>query len=37
MEKIKVYSLEGEVVDEIELPEIFTEEYRPGEQTQGQV
>lgn len=29
MEKIKVYSLEGEVVDEIELPEIFMEEFRP--------
>lgn len=29
MKKIKVYSLEGEVVDEIELPEIFNEEFRP--------
>ena len=29
MEKIKVYSLEGEVVGEIELPEIFMEEFRP--------
>ena len=29
MKKVKVYSLEGEVVDEMELPEIFTEEYRP--------
>ncbi|MGZ7067683.1 MAG: 50S ribosomal protein L4 [Methanobacterium sp.] len=29
MKKIKVYSLEGEVVDEMELPEIFNEEYRP--------
>jgi large subunit ribosomal protein L4e len=29
MEKIKVYSLEGEVVEEIELPEIFTEVFRP--------
>jgi large subunit ribosomal protein L4e len=29
MKKIKVYSLEGEVVDEMNLPEIFTEEYRP--------
>jgi len=29
MKKIKVYSLEGEVIDEIRLPEIFNEEYRP--------
>ncbi len=29
MTKIKVYSLEGETVDEIELPTIFTEEFRP--------
>ena len=29
MKKIKVYSLEGEVIDEIKLPEIFNEEYRP--------
>ncbi|WJI10220.1 50S ribosomal protein L4 [Methanobacterium sp. CWC-01] len=29
MKKVKVYSLEGDVVDEMELPEIFTEEYRP--------
>ncbi|MEN4007237.1 MAG: 50S ribosomal protein L4 [Methanobacteriaceae archaeon] len=29
MKKIKVYSLEGEVTDEITLPEIFNEEYRP--------
>jgi len=29
MEKIKVYSLEGEVVEEIELPEIFMEVFRP--------
>lgn len=29
MKKVKVYSLKGEVVDEMELPEIFTEEYRP--------
>lgn len=29
MEKVKVYSLEGEVIDEIELPEIFMEEFRP--------
>ncbi|AEG18484.1 MAG: 50S ribosomal protein L4 [Methanobacterium paludis] len=29
MEKIKVYSLEGEVIEEIELPEIFMEEFRP--------
>lgn len=29
MTKIKVYSLEGETVDEIELPKIFTEEFRP--------
>ena len=29
MEKIKIYSLEGEVIDEIELPEIFMEEFRP--------
>ncbi len=27
--KIKVYSLEGEPLDEIELPEIFNEEFRP--------
>lgn len=29
MTKIKVYSLEGETLEEIELPEIFTEEFRP--------
>lgn len=29
MKKIKVYSLEGEAIDEIELPEIFMEEFRP--------
>jgi len=29
MEKIKVYSLDGEVIDEIEMPEIFYEEFRP--------
>lgn len=29
MKKIKVYSLEGEAVDEIELPGIFMEEFRP--------
>ncbi|MEJ4305542.1 50S ribosomal protein L4, partial [Enterococcus faecium] len=29
MKKIKVYSLEGEVTEEIELPEIFQEEFRP--------
>ncbi len=29
MTKIKVYSLEGETIDEIELPNIFTEEFRP--------
>ena len=29
MKKIKVYSLEGEVIEEMELPEIFNEEYRP--------
>ena len=29
MEKIKIYSLEGEVIGEIELPEIFMEEFRP--------
>lgn len=29
MTKIKVYSLEGEATDEIELPEIFMEEFRP--------
>lgn len=29
MSKIKVYSLEGEEIDEIELPDIFTEEFRP--------
>ncbi|MCE5214691.1 MAG: 50S ribosomal protein L4 [Methanobacterium sp.] len=29
MTKIKVYSLEGEEIDEIELPDIFTEEFRP--------
>lgn len=29
MKKIKVYSLDGEVVDEIELPEIFNEDFRP--------
>ncbi|MCG2828948.1 50S ribosomal protein L4 [Methanothermobacter sp. K4] len=27
--KIKVYSLEGEAIDEMELPEIFNEEFRP--------
>lgn len=29
MKKFKVYSLEGEAIDEIELPEIFGEEFRP--------
>lgn len=29
MTKIKVYSLEGEATEEIELPEIFMEEFRP--------
>ena len=29
MTKIKVYSLEGEAIDELELPEIFKEEFRP--------
>ena len=29
MKKIKVYSLEGEVTDEMDLPEIFSEEFRP--------
>ncbi|AXV38269.1 MAG: 50S ribosomal protein L4 [Methanobacteriaceae archaeon] len=29
MKKFKVYSLEGEVVDEIDLPEIFSEQFRP--------
>lgn len=29
MEKIKIYSLEGEVKGEMELPEIFMEEFRP--------
>jgi len=29
MKKFKVYSLEGEVVDEIDLPEIFNEQFRP--------
>jgi large subunit ribosomal protein L4e len=29
MGKIKVYSLEGEIIDEIDLPEIFREEFRP--------
>jgi len=29
MKRIKVYSLEGEVIDEIKLPEIFNEEFRP--------
>lgn len=29
MTKIKVYSLEGEATDEIELPKIFMEEFRP--------
>ena len=29
MKKIKVYSLEGEVIDEIKLPDIFNEEFRP--------
>ncbi|MDO5851005.1 MAG: 50S ribosomal protein L4 [Methanobacteriaceae archaeon] len=29
MEKINVYSLKGDVTDQIELPEIFEEEYRP--------
>jgi large subunit ribosomal protein L4e len=29
MKKIKVYSLEGEVTEEIELPEIFQEVFRP--------
>ncbi|MDR0913492.1 MAG: 50S ribosomal protein L4 [Methanobrevibacter sp.] len=27
--KVNVYSMEGEVVEEIELPEIFNEEFRP--------
>jgi large subunit ribosomal protein L4e len=29
MKKVKVYSLEGEVTEEIELPEIFQEVFRP--------
>lgn len=29
MKKIKVYSLEGEIKEEMELPEIFLEEFRP--------
>lgn len=29
MKKINVYSLEGKVTGEMELPEIFSEEYRP--------
>jgi large subunit ribosomal protein L4e len=29
MEKVNVYSLKGEVTEEIELPQIFEEEYRP--------
>lgn len=29
MKKIKVYSLEGKAVDEIELPPIFMEDFRP--------
>lgn len=29
MEKVKIYSLEGEVAGEIDLPDIFMEEYRP--------
>jgi len=29
MKKIKIYSLNGEVIDEMELPEIFSEEFRP--------
>jgi large subunit ribosomal protein L4e len=29
MNKIKVYSLEGKVTGEMELPEIFSEEFRP--------
>lgn len=29
MTKIKIYSLEGETVEEMELPKIFTEEFRP--------
>ncbi|MCC7551199.1 MAG: 50S ribosomal protein L4 [Methanobacterium sp.] len=29
MKKIKVYSLEGKVTGEMELPEIFSEEFRP--------
>jgi large subunit ribosomal protein L4e len=29
MKKIKVYSLKGEVTGEMELPEIFSEEFRP--------
>ncbi|MGC9517364.1 MAG: 50S ribosomal protein L4 [Methanomicrobiales archaeon] len=29
MKKFKVYSLEGEVIDEIDLPEIFNEQFRP--------
>lgn len=29
MNKIKIYSLKGEVTDEMDLPEIFSEEFRP--------
>jgi large subunit ribosomal protein L4e len=29
MKRIKIYSLEGEIVDEIKLPTIFNEEFRP--------
>jgi large subunit ribosomal protein L4e len=29
MKKIKIYSLKGEVTDEMELPEVFSEEFRP--------
>ncbi|MDY2745290.1 MAG: 50S ribosomal protein L4, partial [Methanosphaera sp.] len=29
MAKVNVYSLKGDVTEEIELPSIFEEEYRP--------
>lgn len=29
MKKVNVYSLEGNIIDEIELPDIFYEEFRP--------
>ena len=29
MAKVNVYSLKGDITDEIELPEIFEETYRP--------